>query len=198
MGSGPVRLGLFHFNDLVDSSLASHKLSAQPHTPEEMKVCADHAGTDLVPVTKRGRPASEVNMKDPHRIIPIREERIGSIEERPEYLQMKLGQKKEKDERGGVCTLKLCGSPGVERRAHVGQLIRYRGGDTQDLDEEEPDAPASNGAAREVFGKMREGRFVMFAVKGESPSNLRIAEVLKTEEDLVTNVVLCRSNGQEL
>jgi len=80
----------------------------------------------------------------------------------------------------------------------VGQLIRYRGGDTQDLDEEEPDASASNGAAREVFGKMREGRFVMFAVKGESPSNLRIAEVLKTEEDLVTNVVLCRSNGQEL
>ena len=66
----------------------------------------------------------------------------------------------------------------------MGQLIRYRGGDAQDFDAEEPDAPASNGAAREVFGKMREGRFAMFVIKGESPSNLRIAEALKKEEDL--------------
>ena len=35
------RLGLSHFKDLIDLSLASHKLSAQIHTPEEMKVCAD-------------------------------------------------------------------------------------------------------------------------------------------------------------
>ena len=51
-----------------------------------------------MPVIKRGRPASELNMKDPHRTIPIREEWIGSIEERPEYLELKVGQK-EKDER---------------------------------------------------------------------------------------------------
>ena len=84
--------------------------------------------------------------------------------------------------------LKLCESPDVERRAHVGQLIRYRGGDAQDLDEEESDAYASampTADTREIFGKMREGRFVMFVIKGESPSNLRIAEVLKKEEDLV-------------
>ena len=78
--------------------------------------------------------------------------------------------------------MKLCESPDVERRAHVGQLIRYRGGDAQDLDEEESDAYAS---AMPTAGKMREGRFVMFVIKGESPSNLRIAEVLKKEEDFV-------------
>ena len=73
----------------------------------------------------------------------------------------------------------------MERGAHVGKLIRYRGGDAQDFEEEALDAPASSGSAKEVFGKMREGRFVMFVIKGESPSNLRIAEVLKKEEDLV-------------
>ena len=63
-----------------------------------MNLCADQAGTHLVPVIKRGCPASEMAMKDPHRIIPIREEWIGSIEERPEYLELKVSQK-EKDER---------------------------------------------------------------------------------------------------
>ena len=89
---------------------------------------------------------------------------------------------------GDIYTLKLCESPDVERRAHVGQLIRYRGGDAQDLDEEESDAHASampTADTREVFGKTREGRFVMFVIKGESPSNLGIAEVLKKEEGLV-------------
>jgi len=76
-----VRLGLSHFKDLINLSLATLKLSAQIHTPEEMKLCADQAGTNLVPVIKRGRPSSEVNMKDPYRIIPIREGWIGSIEE---------------------------------------------------------------------------------------------------------------------
>ena len=76
----------------------------------------------------------------------------------------------------------------MERRAHVGQLIRHRGQDAQDADEEGSDAPASatpTAASREVFEKMSEGRFVMFVIKGESPSNLRIAEVLKKEEELV-------------
>ena len=61
-----------------------------------MRVAA--AGSNLVPVIKRRRPASEVAMKDPHRIIPIRKEWIGSIEERPKYLELKASQK-EKDER---------------------------------------------------------------------------------------------------
>ena len=93
-----VRLGLSHFKDLLDVSLTSHILPAQIHTPEEMKLCADQAGTNLVPAIKRGRPASEVDMKDPHRITPIREGWIGSIEERPEYTELKVSQK-EKDER---------------------------------------------------------------------------------------------------
>ena len=96
-----VRLGLPQFKDLIELSLASHKLpanSAKGHTAEEMKLRAEQAGTHLVPVIKRGRPASEVAMKVPLRIIPIREEWIGSIEERPEYLELKVSQK-EKDER---------------------------------------------------------------------------------------------------
>ena len=32
---------------------------------------------------------------------------------------------------------------------------------------------------------MRDGRFTVFVIKGESPSNLRVAEVLKKNEDLV-------------
>ena len=32
---------------------------------------------------------------------------------------------------------------------------------------------------------MAEGRFTVFVIKGESPSNLRVAEVLKKDEDLV-------------
>ena len=61
----------------------------------------------------------------------------------------------------------------------------------QDLDDEIKCRPRLAGrqhgltAARETFGKMREGRFSMFAIKGESPSNLRVAEVLKKYEELV-------------
>ena len=46
-----------------------------------------------------------------------------------------------------ICTLKLCESPDVERRAHVGQLIRYRGGDAQDFDAETAESPAFGAAA---------------------------------------------------
>ena len=106
----------------------------------------------------------------------------------PSKLKLRTALYEVKEVKGDIYTLKLCESPDVERRAHVGQLIRYRGGDAQDLDEEESDAYASampTADTREIFGKMREGRFVMFVIKGESPSNLRIAEVLKKEEDLV-------------
>ena len=40
-------------------------------------------------------------------------------------------------------------------------------------------------AAKQVFEKMGEGRFAVFVIKGESPSNLRVAEVLKKDEDWV-------------
>ena len=74
----------------------------------------------------------------------------------------------------------------MERRAHAGQLIRYRGGDARDFDEETAESPAlGRAAARETFKKMREGRFATFAIKGESPSNLRVAEILKEEEEFV-------------
>ena len=64
---------------------------------------------------------------------------------------------------------KLCESPEVERRVHVGKLIRYRGGGAQDfLDDETAESPAfGRAAARETYEKMREGRFTIFVIKGE-------------------------------
>ena len=111
--------------------------------------------------------------------------RLVGDEQDPSKLKLRTSLYEVKKVRGDVYTLELCESPEVERRAHVGQLIRYRGVDAQDFDEEESDAHASAAATREVFGRMREGRFVMFVIKGESPSNLRIAEVLNKEEGLV-------------
>ena len=114
--------------------------------------------------------------------------RLVGDEQDPPKLKLRTALYEVKEVNGDIYTLKLCESPDVERRAHVGQLIRYRGGDARDLDEEESDAPASatsTPASREVLGKMRKGRFVMFVIKGESPSNLIIAEVLKKEEELV-------------
>ena len=112
--------------------------------------------------------------------------RLVGDEQDPSKLKLRTALYEVKEVKGDIYTLKLCESPDVERRAHVGQLIRYRGGDAQDLDAEESDADASAApTTREVFDKMREGRFVMFVIKGESPSNLRIAEVLKKEEELV-------------
>ena len=60
-----VRSGLSHFKDLTDLSLATHKLSTQIRTPEEPRLCADQAGTNMVPVIKSGRPSTEMKMKDP-------------------------------------------------------------------------------------------------------------------------------------
>ena len=74
----------------------------------------------------------------------------------------------------------------MERRAHVGQLIRYRGGDAQDFDASTEESPASDAAAaKQVFEKMCDGRFAVFVIKGESPSNLRVAGFLKKNENLV-------------
>ena len=46
-------------------------------------------------------------------------------------------------------------------------------------------APAFGKATtREVFVKMSEGRFAIFVIKGASPSNLGVAEILKKDEEL--------------
>ena len=86
-----------------------------------------------------------------------------------------------KEVNGDICTLELLNYVSHRRwrgAPMLGSLSDIdRGGDAQDLDEKTTEPPASGGAAtRKVFGKMREGRFVMFVIKGESPSNLRIAE----------------------
>ena len=85
--------------------------------------------------------------------------RLVGDEQDPSKLKLRTALYEVTEVNGDIYTLKLCESPDVERRAHVGQLIRYRGGEAQDLDEEELDAPASatsTPASREVFEKMRE------------------------------------------
>ena len=69
--------------------------------------------------------------------------RLVGDEQDPSKLKLRTALYEVKEVKGDIYTLKLCESPDVERRAHVGQLIRYRGGDAQDLDEEESDAYAS-------------------------------------------------------
>ena len=112
--------------------------------------------------------------------------RLVGDEQDPSKLKLRTSLYEVKEVKGDIYTLSLCESPEVERRAHVGQLIRYRGGDVQDLDAQNLEAPVLGmSAAKQVFEKLAEGRFTVFVIKGESPSNLRVAEVLKKDEELV-------------
>jgi len=102
--------------------------------------------------------------------------RLVGGEQDPSKLKLRTALYEVKEVKGDICTLKLCESPDVERRAHVGQLIRYRGGDAQDFDASTEESPASDAAAaKQVFEKMCDGRFTVFVIKGESPSNLKVA-----------------------
>ena len=112
--------------------------------------------------------------------------RLVGDEQDPSKLKLRTSLCEVKEVSGDIYTSKLCESPEVERRAHVGQLIRYRGGDTQDFDAEAAELPAfGRVATREVFEKTSEGWFAIFVIKGESPSSLRVAEILKKDEELV-------------
>ena len=116
--------------------------------------------------------------------------RLVGGEQDPSKLKLRTSLYEVKEVNGDIYTSKLCESPDyVERRAHVGQLVRYRGGDAQDFDvvcSESEARPASDAAAaKQVFEKICDGRFTVFVIKGESPSNLRVAEVLKKNEELV-------------
>ena len=98
--------------------------------------------------------------------------RLVGDEQDPSKLKLRTALYEVKEAKGDIYTLALCESPDVERRAHVGQLIRYRGGDAQDFDVSAGESPASGAAAaKQVFEKMGEGRFAVFVIKGESPSN---------------------------
>ena len=59
----------------------------------------------------------------------------------------------------------------IKRRAYVGKLIiRYRGGDAQDFEASTEESPASDAAAaKQVFEKMGEGRFAVFALRAKAP-----------------------------
>ena len=112
--------------------------------------------------------------------------RLVGDEQDSSKLKLRAALHEVKEAKGGICTLKLCESPDVERRAHVGKLIKNRGGDAQDFDASPEESRVLDAtAAKQVFEKMGEGRFAVFVIKGESPSNLRVAEVLKKDEELV-------------
>ena len=112
--------------------------------------------------------------------------RLVGDEQDPSKLKLRTSLYEVKEVKGDIYTLELCESPDVERRAHVGQLIRYRGGDAQDIGASTEESPASGAAAaKRVFEKMCDGRFAVLVTKGDSPSNLRVAEVLKKNGDLV-------------
>ena len=174
-------------NPLLDSELPE-SLPIEEHVAEVKKLM-DTAQRELHRAKEKYRKDNtereNARRRDEHYLVGGRVlfyNRLVGDEQDPSKLKLRTALYEVKEVNGDIYTLKLCESPDVERRAHVGQLIRYRGGDAQDLDEEESDAPASatsSPVAKEVFGKMREGRYVMFVIKGESPSNLRIAEVFE-------------------
>ena len=73
--------------------------------------------------------------------------RLVGDEQDPSKLKLRTALYEVKEVNGDIYTLKLCESPDVERCAHVGQLIRYRGGDAQDFDAEAAESPALDAAA---------------------------------------------------
>ena len=69
-----------------------------------------------------------------------------------------------------------------ERKEDCGNAV----GDAQDFDAGAVESSPAFGraATREVFEKISEGRFAIFVIKGESPSNLRASGILKKHEEL--------------
>ena len=178
-------------NPLLDSELPE-SLPMEEHVAEAKKLM-DTAQRELLKAKEKFRANNtereNAKRRDEHYLVGEKvlfyNCRVGG-EQDPSKLKLRTSLYEVKEANGDIYTLKLCESPKVERRAHVGQLIRYRGEDAQDFDAETAESPAFGAAAtKQVFEKMCEGRFAVFVIKGESPSNLRAAEILKKDEELV-------------
>ena len=180
-------------NPLLDSELPE-SLPMEEHVAEVKKLM-EIAQRELLRAKEKYRKDNtereNAGRRDEHYLVGEKVlfyNRLVGDEQDPSKLKLRTALYEVKEVEGDICTLKLCESLEVERRAHVGQLIRYRGGDAQDFGastEESPASDAAAAAAKQVFEKMCDGRFTVFVIKGESPSNLRVAEVLKKNEDLV-------------
>jgi hypothetical protein len=181
-------------NPLLDSELPE-SLPMEEHVAEVKKMM-DTAERELYRAKEKYRADNtereNAKRRDEHYLVGEKVlfyNRLVGDEQDPSKLKLRTSLYEVKDVKGDIYTLKLCESPDVERRAHVGQLIRFRGGDVQDFDavHSESDAQYASdaAAAKQVYEKMCDGRFSVFVIKGESPSNLRVAEVLKKNEDLV-------------
>ena len=92
----------------------------------------------------------------------------------PSKLKLRTSLYEVKGVKGDIYTSELCESPDVERRAHVGQLVRYRGGDAQDFNASTKESPASTAAAaKQVF--LEDGRRSAYGVchQGRKPLKLK-------------------------
>ena len=179
-------------NPLLDSELPE-SFSIEEHVAEVKKLM-DTAQRELYRAKEKYRKDNtereNAKRRDEHYSVGERVlfyNRLVGDEQDPSKLKLRTALYEVKEVNGDIYTLQLCESPEVERRAHVGKPIRYRGGDAQDFDacyQESEARPASDAAAaKQVFKKMYDGRFAVFVIKGESPSNLRVAEVLNFEEE---------------
>jgi hypothetical protein len=92
---------------------------------------------------------------------------------------------------GDIYELRSIKYPDSTRRAHVGQLIRFKGDPDENEFEEAYDEVAAaadgqiNKAQQEevsAWRQIEEGRFIAFRLKGDPKSEIRCAEVLSTEE----------------
>ena len=154
-------------NPLLDSELPE-SLPMEEHVAE-MKKLMETAERELLRAKEKYRndntERENARRRDEHYLVGEKVlfyNRLVGDEQDPSKLKLRTALYEVKEVNGDIYTLKLCESPEVERRAHVGQLIRYRGQDAQDVDEEGSDAPASatpTAASREVFEKLSEGRF---------------------------------------
>ena len=172
-------------NPLLDSELPE-SLPMEEHAAE-VKTLMDTAQSELYRAQEKYRADNtereNATRRDEHYLegekVLFYNSLVGG-EQDPSKLKLRTSLYEVKEVNGDIYTLTQCESPEVERRAHVGQLIRYRGGDAHDFDEETTESPAFGGTgARETFEKMREGRFSIFVIKGGSPSNLRVSEIFE-------------------
>ena len=190
-------------NPLLDSELPE-SLPMEEHVAEVKKLM-DTAERELFRAKEKYRKDNTERenavRRDEHFLVGEKVlfyNRLVGDEQDPSKLKLRTALYEVKEVKGDIYTLALCESPDVERRAHVGQLIRYRGGDAQDFDASPEESRVLDAtAAKQVFEKMGEGRFAVFVIKGESPSNLRVrpSKVVRAEGASRVRTVHFRAAG---
>ena len=122
--------------------------------------------------------------------------RLVGSEEEPSKLKLRTQLYVVRERAGDIYMLESLEFAGDRRRAHVGQLIRFRG-DPRDPDEEAattenvasrgaPGAAGREGESRsranDPWSHVDEGRFIIVREKGAGPADLHCGEVLQKKE----------------